>query len=76
MSKIKVMHCLGQLNTGGAETLVMNIFRHIERDKFEFDFLLFNDDKGFYDEEAKSLGANLHYTSSMGHTNILNILDQ
>ena len=70
MSKIKVMHCLGQLNTGGAETLVMNIFRHIERDKFEFDFLLFNDDKGFYDEEAKSLGANLHYTSSMGHTNI------
>ncbi|WP_279006501.1 glycosyltransferase [Thomasclavelia cocleata] len=70
MSKIKVMHCLGQLNTGGAETLMMNIFRHIERDKFQFDFLLFNDEKGFYDDEAKSLGANLHYTPSMGHTNI------
>lgn len=70
MSKIKVMHCLGQLNTGGAETLVMNIYRHIERYKFQFDFLLFNDKKGYYDDEAKSLGANLYYTSSMGQTSI------
>ena len=56
MNKIKVIHCLGQLNTGGAETLVLNVFRKINKDKFQFDFLLFNNDPGFYDNEVKQLG--------------------
>lgn len=61
----RIVHCMGQLNTGGAETLVMNILRNIDRDKFQFDFLLFSEKKGFYDKEAKELGANLFYTPSI-----------
>ena len=76
MDRVKVVHCLGQLNTGGAETLVMNIFRHIDRSKYQFDFLLFNDEKGFYDEEAKSLGANLFYIPSMKKIGIFKYIKQ
>jgi len=76
MDRVKVVHCLGQLNTGGAETLVMNIFRHIDRSKYQFDFLLFNDEKGFYDEEAKSLGANLFYVPSMKKIGIFKYIKQ
>lgn len=76
MDRVKVAHCLGQLNTGGAETLVMNIFRHIDRSKYQFDFLLFNDEKGFYDEEAKSLGANLFYVPSMRKIGIFKYIKQ
>lgn len=65
------MHCLGRLNTGGAETLVMNVLRKIDRDKFQFDFLLYNDSPGFYDDEAKMLGSNLYYTPSMSEAGVI-----
>lgn len=70
MKKIRVIHCLGKLNTGGAETLVMNILRKIDREKYQFDFLLFDDNKGFYDTEAKKLGSSLYYTNSMSKAGI------
>lgn len=71
MKKIRVIHCLGQLNTGGAETLVMNILRKIDRSKFQFDFLVFSENKGFYDEEAISLGSKLFYTSNLSSVGII-----
>lgn len=72
MSKIKVLHCLGQLNTGGAETLVMNVYRNINQDKYQFDFLLFNQNEGFYDKEVQSYGSTLYYLPSLSETGILN----
>ena len=27
------------MNRGGAETMIMNIYRHIDRDKVQFDFI-------------------------------------
>lgn len=76
MKKIRVIHCLGQLNTGGAETLVMNILRKIDREKYQFDFLLFSEDKGFYDEEAKQLGSNLFYTNNLSSVGIIQYIKQ
>lgn len=54
-----VLHCLARMNRGGAETLIMNIFRHIDRDKYKFYFLL-NDDKCDYTEEIKQLGGHIY----------------
>ena len=71
MNKIKVIHCLGQLNTGGAETLVLNVFRKINKDKFQFDFLLFNNDPGFYDNEVKQLGGEIYYLPSISNVGII-----
>lgn len=76
MGKIRVMHCLGQLNTGGAETLVINVLRNIDREKFQFDFLLFDDEKGFYDDEVKKLGSQLFYTSHIRKVGIKKYLNQ
>lgn len=76
MKKIRVMHCLGQLNTGGAETLVMNILRKIDREKYQFNFLLFSKDKGFYDVEAKQLGSDFFYTSNLSSVGIIQYVKQ
>ena len=75
MAKVKVIHCLGALNTGGAETLVMNVFRKIDRKKFHFDFLLFNQNQGFYDQEARNLGAELFYCPSLSKVGIYQYLE-
>ena len=37
---IRVLHCFGAMNIGGAETLIMNIYRKIDKSKIQFDFLV------------------------------------
>lgn len=39
-NKIKILHVLGDLNIGGIESLLISIFNNIDRDEFEFDFLV------------------------------------
>lgn len=70
MDKIRVVHCLGKLNAGGAETLVINVLRNIDRNQFQFDFLLFDETPGFYDKEVKQYGCNLYYLPSMSKAGI------
>lgn len=57
--RIKVLHVVGALNLGGAETMIMNIFRNIDRTRFQFDFYLSGNTGGFYEEEAKELGGRI-----------------
>lgn len=54
--KYKVLHIVGSMNTGGTETMLMNIYRKIDRDKIQFDFLDFSQDEAYYDKEIKELG--------------------
>ena len=37
---IRVLHVLGRLNMGGAETRIMDLYRHMDREKVQFDFLV------------------------------------
>ncbi len=60
MKEIKVLHIIGALNLGGAETMIMNIFRSIDRNKIEFDFFLSGNKNGYYEKEAIELGANIY----------------
>lgn len=53
---IKVLHVVGKMNRGGAESRIMDIFRHIDRTQFDFFFLVYDDDECDYREEILSLG--------------------
>lgn len=57
---IRVLHVLGGLNRGGAETMVMNLYRNIDRSKVQFDFIVHTEDKCDYDDEIKSLGGRIY----------------
>lgn len=37
---IRILHVLGKLNMGGAETRIMDLYRHIDRSRVQFDFLV------------------------------------
>jgi len=56
---IKVLHVLGSLNCGGAETLVVNWWHTIDRSNFQFDFLVYGNEKGFYEDMVESLGSHV-----------------
>lgn len=55
-SPMRVLHILGGLHRGGAETFIMNIYRNIDRSKVQFDFVIHTEEKGSYFSEIISLG--------------------
>ena len=57
--KYKVLHVVGGMNKGGTETMLMNIYRKINRDRIQFDFLYFTDEETYYDKEIIELGGKI-----------------
>ena len=53
--KYKVLHVVGGMNKGGTETMLMNIYRKVNRDRIQFDFLYFTDEETYYDKEIIDL---------------------
>lgn len=60
MKRTKVLHIISSLNCGGAETMIMNIYRNIDREKIEFHFLCLKDIEGKYEKEVKQLGGTIY----------------
>ncbi len=56
---IRILHCVAGMNYGGYEAFIMNVYRNIDRDKIQFDFL--SSFPGAYDEEIKRLGGRIFY---------------
>ncbi|MFS0822741.1 glycosyltransferase family 1 protein [Bacillus sp. 1P02SD] len=74
MKKIKVLHVLGGLWCGGTETFVMSLFRNIDREKFEFIFLIHEEEKAHYDDEVLALGGKIYRIKGRKEVGILNYI--
>ena len=57
---IRVLHVVTYMGRGGLETMVMNYYRHIDRNKVQFDFLVHRDFEADYDQEIVSLGGKIY----------------
>lgn len=65
----------GTLNrNNGIATFLMNIYRNVNREKFQFDFIVFTDEKGEYDEEIIKLGGRLYHVERPGRNLIKNMI--
>lgn len=53
------------MGRGGLETMLMNYYRHIDRSKVQFDFLVHREFEADYDEEIKSLGGRIYHVSRL-----------
>lgn len=71
---IKILHVVPNMQAGGLETLIMNIYKNIDRSKIQFDFLTHYKDNFFYDEEIKSLGGKIYKFSLRDDNNIFKYL--
>lgn len=57
---IRVLQILGIVANGGVETVIMNYYRHIDKIKIQFDFVVHNDADENYLREAERLGAQIY----------------
>lgn len=58
---IRVLHVVTHMNRGGLETMLMNYYRSIDREKVQFDFLTHRPYEGDYGEEIKKLGGKIYH---------------
>ena len=56
---IRVLHIIGKMDRAGAETMLMNLYRNIDRSEIQFDFVTFTDEVGDYDAEITKLGGKI-----------------
>lgn len=59
MNKIKILYIIRTMNMGGAQVLIMNIIRNINKENFQIDFLL--NEEGIFDDEIRKLGGKIFY---------------
>ena len=58
---LRVLHVVTYMGRGGLETMIMNYYRRIDRNRIQFDFLVHRDFEGDYDREILSLGGNIYH---------------
>ena len=57
---IRILHVLGGLERGGAETMVMNLYRAIDRTQVQFDFIIHTTKRQAYYDEIIALGGKIY----------------
>lgn len=56
----KVLCLIGSMDTGGAETFLMKMYRALDKAKYQMDFCINVQRPCFYEEEIKSLGGKIY----------------
>lgn len=56
-----VLHVVGRLDIGGAESRIMDLYRHIDREKVQFAFCQHTTDRCAFEEEVESLGGKVYH---------------
>ena len=62
LEPIRVLQEDAVLEAAGIEALLMNVYRHIDREKIQFDFMVHRPEHAFYDDEVESLGGRIYKT--------------
>ena len=57
---MRVLQVVTHMERGGLESMLMNYYRHIERDKVQFDFLVHRQERAAFDDEIESLGGKIY----------------
>lgn len=58
---VRVLQIIGIVCGGGVEAVIMNYYRHINRSKVQFDFIVDGYEKTALDDEIKSLGGKVYH---------------
>lgn len=66
---IRVLQVVPNMQAGGIETLIMNLYRNVDRSKIQFDFLVHYKGDFFYDDEIRKLGGKIYHLSVRNDNN-------
>ncbi len=65
--KKKILHVIGNMDRGGAESWIMNLLRSIDHDSYEFHFMTHSDKSGAFDSEIEKLGGRIYNNDNLSN---------
>lgn len=71
----RVLHIVGAMAPGGFENFIMNVYRKMDRDQVQFDFIVHKKKENAYDEEIENLGGKLYYVTRKSKNPIKNFFE-
>ena len=71
----RVIHIVGAMAPGGFENFIMNVYRKIDREQIQFDFIVHKKKDNAYDEEIESLGGRLFYVTRKSKNPVKNFFE-
>ncbi len=71
---IRILHFAGTLLYGGVDSIVLNLYRNIDKSKIQFDFCVPRTERGPFDDEIEALGGRIFSVPRMQKTGILSYI--
>ena len=59
----RMLHIVGSMSPSGIGNFIMNVYRNIDRDRVQFDFIVHEHREVSFDEEIRALGGRLFYVT-------------
>lgn len=60
----RLLCLISGMNSGGAETFLMKMYRQLDKEKYQMDFCVNITENGFYDEEIRKMGGKIYHIPS------------
>lgn len=73
---LRVLHIVSAMDRGGAETIIMNIYRNLDREKVQFDFVTHSTKEEDFEDEITGLGGTLFKIPSLGKVGPISYLKE
>lgn len=71
---IRVLCVFSTLDRGGAESMCMSLYRHMDRSKVQFDFVKHEVQRGHFEEEIEQLGGRIYTAPRLRPSSILSYI--
>lgn len=68
--QLRILHVIGSLNIGGSQMMIMNLYRNIDKNKIQFDFIVDHPNELHFAEEIRQLGGKIYFMPTFKGTNI------
>lgn len=73
MKPIRILHMIGSMNIGGSQIMMLNLYRAINRDVIQFDFILDHPEERALADQFEALGARIFAMPSFRLSNIADV---
>lgn len=68
---LRILHAVPDMNSGGIENYIMNMYRNINRNDIQFDFLVHHEHRAFFDDEIEELGGHIYRLPVLDNKNLV-----
>lgn len=73
LKPMRVLQMIASFTRGGSQSVVMNLYRNIDRSKVQFDFIVDHTEYSGYEDEIKELGGRIFVMPTFKGTNIIEV---